>query len=121
MVFIEETRATKARAKRIVIEVPEALRVPTGKLGERLRIELALRLYERGIASLGQARRIAGSSKRGFLELLAEERVPIYHSEEEPGGSGGCRETCKGNEKITRKLSLDITAVVGFMKNGYEC
>ncbi len=53
----------KISVKRIVIEVPENLRVPFGKLEERLRIELALRLYEKGIATLGQARRIAGLSK----------------------------------------------------------
>ncbi len=33
----------------------------------RLRVELAVRLYEKGIASLGQARRIAGLSKWEFL------------------------------------------------------
>ena len=39
--------------KRIVIEVPEDLRIPPRELEERLRIELALRLYEKGIANLG--------------------------------------------------------------------
>ena len=56
----------KVSVKRIVTEVPEELRVPPGELEERLRIELALRLYEKGIASLGQARRIAGLSKWDF-------------------------------------------------------
>jgi len=69
--------------RRLVIEVPEGLRVPTGELEERLRIELALRLYEKGIASLGQARRIAGVSKWDFLELLARERIPLHYGEEE--------------------------------------
>ena len=70
----------RAGVKRVVIEVPESLRVPPSELEERLRIELALRLYEKGIASLGQARRIAGLSKWGFLELLAREGVPIHYS-----------------------------------------
>ncbi|MEB3825379.1 MAG: UPF0175 family protein [Desulfurococcales archaeon] len=73
----------KVRARRVVIEVPENLRVPPGELEERLRVELALRLYEKGIASLGQARRIAGLSKWDFLELLAKEGIPIRYGEEE--------------------------------------
>ncbi|BAF34718.1 conserved hypothetical protein [Aeropyrum pernix K1] len=70
-------------SRRIVIEVPEGLRVPPGELEKRLRIELALRLYEKGIASLGQARKIAGLSKWDFLELLAREGIPLHYSEEE--------------------------------------
>jgi len=58
-------------------------RVPPSELEERLRVELASGLYEKGIASLGQARRIAGLSKRDFLELLAKEGVPIRYGEEE--------------------------------------
>jgi len=73
----------KASVKRVVIEIPENLRIPPGELEERLRIELALRLYEKGIASLGQARRIAGLSKWDFLELLAREGIPLHYGEEE--------------------------------------
>ncbi len=69
--------------KRVVIEVPEGLRIPPDELEERLRVELALRLYEKGIASLGQARRIAGLSKWDFPELLAREGIPIHYGEEE--------------------------------------
>ena len=83
IVFVEGTRVAKAGVKRVVIEVPENLKVPPGELEERLRIELALRLYEKGIASLGQARRIAGLSKWDFLELLAREGIPIHYGEEE--------------------------------------
>lgn len=75
----------KASVKRVVIEVPEGLRVPPGELEKRIRIELALRLYEKGIASLGQARRIAGVSKWDFLELLASEGIPLHYGEEELG------------------------------------
>lgn len=83
IVFAEGTRVVKASVRRVVIEVPENLRIPPGELEERLRIELALRLYEKGIASLGQARRIAGLSKWNFLELLAREGIPIHYGEEE--------------------------------------
>jgi len=83
IVFAEGTRVVKASIRRVVIEVPENLRIPPGELEERLRVELALRLYEKGIASLGQARRIAGLSKWDFLELLAKEGIPIHYGEEE--------------------------------------
>ena len=74
---------TRASVKRVVIEVPGNMRISPSRLEERLRIELALRLYEKGIASPGQARRIAGLSKWDFLELLAEEGIPIHYGEEE--------------------------------------
>ena len=69
--------------RRIVIEVPGGLRIPPGELEERIRIELVLRLYEKGVATLGQARRIAGLPKWDFLELLAKEGIPIRYGEEE--------------------------------------
>lgn len=60
----------KVRASRVVIEVPEVLRLPPDELEERLGIELSLRLYEKSIASLGQARSITRLSKWSFLETL---------------------------------------------------
>jgi len=87
----------KAGIKRVVIEVPENLRVPLDELEQRLRIELALRLYEKGIASLGQARRIAGISKWDLLELLAREGIPIHYGEEE----------LKEDLEIARKLTRE--------------
>ncbi len=83
MIYIKGARVAKVGVRRVVIEVPEGLRVPPSELEERLRIELALRLYEKGIASLGQARRIAELSKWDFLELLANEGVPLHYDEEE--------------------------------------
>jgi len=65
--------------RRIIIELPPNLRIPPDEVEERLRIELALRLYERGVASFGQARRIAKLSKWSFLELLAHEKIPIKY------------------------------------------
>lgn len=72
-----------SNARRIVIEIPEGLQVPPSELEERIRIELALRLYEKGIASLGQARRIARLSKWDFMELLAKEGISLHYDEEE--------------------------------------
>jgi len=60
----------KVRVSRVVIEVPEGLRLLPDELEERLRIELALRLYEKSIASLGQTRSITRLSKWSSLELL---------------------------------------------------
>ena len=87
----------KTSVKRVVIEVPEGLRVPPDELEERLRIELALRLYEKDIASLGQARRIAGISKWEFLELLAKEGIPLHYDEEE------LKEDLEVAKKLARK------------------
>lgn len=70
MVFVKWPKVAKAGIKRVVIEVPEGPRIPPGELEERLRIELVRGLYEKGIASLGQARRVAGLSMWDFLELL---------------------------------------------------
>jgi len=83
VVYLEGARVAKVGVRRVVIEVPEGLCVPPSELEERLRVELALRLYEKGIASLGQALRIAGLSKWDFLELLAKEGIPLHYGEEE--------------------------------------
>ena len=81
--YIEGARVAKIGVRRVVIEVPEGLRIPPGELEERLRVELALRLYEKGIASLGQAHRIVGLSKWDFLELLVKDGIPLHYGEEE--------------------------------------
>jgi len=88
---------SKTSVKRVVIEVPEGLRVPPGELEKRLRIELALRLYEKGVASLGQARRIAGIPKWDFLELLAREGISLHYGEEE------LKEDLEVAKKLARK------------------
>ena len=85
--YVVTDSMVKVSVKRIVIEVPEGLRVPPGELEERLRVEPALRLYEKGIASLGQARRTVGLSKRDFLELLSREGIRIHYGEEELRGN----------------------------------
>jgi len=64
----------KIGARRVVIEVPENLRVPPGELEGWMRIERALRLYEEGIAGL---------SKWDFLELLAKKGIPVHYNKEE--------------------------------------
>ena len=72
---------------KMVLEIPaelaEAMRLPPGEREARLRIELALRLYQKGILSLGNARRLAGLGKWEFLALLGEEGIPRHYDEEE--------------------------------------
>lgn len=38
---------------------------------------LAIKLYETGKATLGQAAKVAGFSKRAFLELLGRHKIPV--------------------------------------------
>lgn len=51
---------------------------------EEAKLLLAIKLYEVGKVSLGQAAKIAGFYKRTFIEILGRYRVPIfaYSSEE---------------------------------------
>ena len=63
----------------IVIEIPsdlvEALRLPPAEQPERLRIELAVRLYQKGMLSFGKAREFAKLTKWEFHNLLGEEGI----------------------------------------------
>ena len=56
-------------------EIQDALRIPLDEQKGRLRRELALRLYEKGLLSLGKARQLAGMEKWDFLLLLAQEGI----------------------------------------------
>ena len=63
----------------IVIEIPsdlvEALRLPPAEQPERLRRELAVRLYQKRMLSFGKARELAKLTKWEFHNLLGEEGV----------------------------------------------
>ena len=63
----------------MVIEIPaelaEALRVPPEEIQSRLRRELAIRLYQKGLLSFGKARELAAMSKRQFHVVLGEEGI----------------------------------------------
>lgn len=64
----------------------ETLRVelPPEISEEEARLFLAIKLYELGRLSLGQAAKLAGYSKRAFMELLGKYGVPVisYSPEE---------------------------------------
>jgi predicted HTH domain antitoxin len=44
---------------------------------EEARLLLAIKLYELGRLSLGQSAKLAGYSKRAFIELLGKYGVPV--------------------------------------------
>ena len=58
--------------------------LPLGLSREEAKILLAIKLYETGKVSLGQAARTAGHSKRALMEILGQHQVPIFdYSREE--------------------------------------
>ncbi len=64
---------------KLVLEIPEdlaeALRLPPEERLSRVRQELAVRLYQKGLLSFGKARELAKMSKWEFHELLGVEGV----------------------------------------------
>ena len=73
--------------KGMVIEIPgdlaEALRVPPEEQVARLRQELAVRLYQKGLLSFGKARELAAMTKWEFHLLLGEEGIIRRYDVEE--------------------------------------
>jgi len=67
----------------IPADLAEAIKLPPGELSARLRRELAIRLYEKGLLSFGKARELAGMPRWAFHDLLGEEGVPCRYEEEE--------------------------------------
>ena len=53
--------------------------LPVGLSEEEAKLLLAVKLYDVGKVSLGQAARLAGFSKRGFVEVLSLHRVPLFN------------------------------------------
>jgi len=45
---------------------------------EEAQLLLAIKLFETGRFSLGQAAKLAGYSKRAFIELLGKHGVPVF-------------------------------------------
>ena len=55
------------------VELPETLSV------DEARMLLAVKLYEVGRVTLGQASKIADLSKQAFLETLGRYKVPVFN------------------------------------------
>ncbi len=76
-------RAVVARRRddlaKLVIEIPEdvaaSMNLPEAERGDRVRQEMAVRLYAKGILNLGPSRRLSGLTRWQFQELLAKEGV----------------------------------------------
>jgi len=60
-----------------------ALKIPAEETGARLRRELALRLYEKGLLTAGKARELARMSRWAFHDLLGEEGICRRYDAEE--------------------------------------
>jgi predicted HTH domain antitoxin len=64
---------TAVSATQLEVELPSNLSE------EEAKVLLAVKLYEVGKASLGQAARLAGYSARAFIEVLGHHKVPVFN------------------------------------------
>ena len=55
------------------------VQLPITVSDDEARLLFAVKLYEVGRASLGQAARMAGFSKRAFMEILGRYNVPVFN------------------------------------------
>jgi len=53
--------------------------LPSTVTTEEAKTLLAVKLYEVGKISLGQAAKMAGFSKRAFLEILDRYKIPVFN------------------------------------------
>lgn len=72
---------------KLILEIPDeitkSLRIPPNECLTRLRSELAIRLYQKGILSFGKARELAQMSKWEFHSLLGQENIERNYDLEE--------------------------------------
>jgi len=64
-------------------ELVEAMKLPPEEVPLRLKRELAVRLYEKGLLGFGKARELAGMTKWEFQRLLGEEGILRSYDVEE--------------------------------------
>jgi len=73
--------------KTLSVEIPESIslsiKIPGPELKERLKVELAIRLYQKGILGFGKARELAEMNKWQFQEILVNENIPLNYDIEE--------------------------------------
>lgn len=69
------------------IAIPEdvlnSMKIPRSEREQVLKQELAFALYHRGILAMGPARRLAGISKREFLDELGKRKIERHYTAEE--------------------------------------
>lgn len=54
------------------------LELPVEISPDEIKLLLAIKLFEVGKLSIGQAAKLAGYSKRAFMEILGHYRVPVF-------------------------------------------
>lgn len=59
------------------------LELPAGLSQEEAKLLLAVKLFEVGKVSVGQAAKIAEISKRAFLDLLGRYGIPVFNDSPE--------------------------------------
>ena len=60
------------------------INLPDNLSADEARLLLAVKLFEVGRVSLGQAAKLVGLSKRAFMDVLGRQRIPVvdYPAEE---------------------------------------
>jgi len=64
-------------------DLVQAIRVPASEVPSRLKRELAVRLYEKGLLTFGKARELAEMPRWAFHDLLGEEGIERRYDMEE--------------------------------------
>jgi len=67
----------------IAEDLLEAIRLPPEEVPVRLKRELAIRLYAKGLISFGKARQLAGLTRWDFHDVLGNEGIPRRYYVEE--------------------------------------
>jgi predicted HTH domain antitoxin len=58
----------------------DTIHLPDAISEAEARLLLAVKLFEAGRLSCGQAAEMAGFSKRAFMEVLGQQRIPVFNS-----------------------------------------
>lgn len=66
-------------------EILETIKLPKKQAEKEIRKELAFLLYQKELASMGVARRLAGITKWSFIEGLAERGIERHYYDKELG------------------------------------
>jgi predicted HTH domain antitoxin len=73
--------------KELMLEIPgdlyRAIKLPSAEVPRRLKRELAVRLYDKGLLTFGKARELAEMTRWDFHDLLGEEGVLRRYDMEE--------------------------------------
>lgn len=64
-------------------DILEAIKLPKKDRERMLKLELALSLYQRGVISLGKARKLADMGKWEFIDELKKRKIERHYTERE--------------------------------------